>query len=210
MALLLENASISNNVYGNVISKNENRGIIIQSSSGNSILNNQLTKNNYGVLLLDSSENILKGNFVSENGLGIDFSGTNAQSNNGFQENTCTNNILVENDITQNGQGITVDSNVAGNIFYQNNFINNVQQTYSLSYNFYSSEPLNSWDNGKEGNYWSNYNGTDANNDGIGDQPLDVFQQYQQLIYGLPQNYPATSEIDHFPLMNPYLTSFKP
>jgi hypothetical protein len=35
---------------------------------------------------------------------------------------------------------------------------------------------VNKWDNGSIGNYWSNYNGTDANNDGIGESPymMDV------------------------------------
>ena len=30
------------------------------------------------------------------------------------------------------------------------------------------------WDNDKEGNYWSSYNGTDRNNDGIGDAPYTL------------------------------------
>jgi hypothetical protein len=30
---------------------------------------------------------------------------------------------------------------------------------------------VNSWDNGVEGNYWSDYHGADANRDGIGDTP---------------------------------------
>ena len=53
-------------------------------------------------------------------------------------------------------------------------------------------EPLqptpNTWDNGIEGNYWSNYTGVDANHDGIGDSPhvLD------------------TNNTDNTPLMGPF------
>jgi hypothetical protein len=39
------------------------------------------------------------------------------------------------------------------------------------------------WDNGSEGNYWSNYNGTDSNNDGIGDT-------YFIISDGVKDNYP--------------------
>ena len=35
--------------------------------------------------------------------------------------------------------------------------------------NVESSKSDNFWDNGNEGNYWSDYNGTDNNQDGIGD-----------------------------------------
>jgi hypothetical protein len=53
---------------------------------------------------------------------------------------------------------------------------------------FFWCPPLeNSWDNGGEGNYWSNYTGTDANGDGVGDTPYVI----------------GDSNIDNSPLMAP-------
>jgi hypothetical protein len=49
----------------------------------------------------------------------------------------------------------------------------------------------NFWDNGKEGNYWSSYNGTDDNRDGIGDTPYVVVE----------------NDADRYPLMQPFATS---
>jgi len=52
------------------------------------------------------------------------------------------------------------------NLIYHNNFINNIHNGGFLG--------QVSWDNGCEGNYWSNYNGTDTSTppDGIGDEYL--------------------------------------
>ena len=47
----------------------------------------------------------------------------------------------------------------------------------------------NAWDNGSQGNYWSNYTGTDNNGDGIGDTPYLVYENNQ----------------DNYPLMNPII-----
>ncbi len=50
-------------------------------------------------------------------------------------------------------------------MLYHNNFVNNSQQIQALDDGFY----FWSMDNGKEGNYWSDYYGKDANGDGIGE-----------------------------------------
>jgi parallel beta-helix repeat protein len=90
------------------------------------------------------------------------------------------NHTVVRNTIQGNTPyGIRL-SGSDNNIIYHNNFINNTNQVYSTySYN-------NTWDNGCEGNYWSNYNGTDLNGDGIGDTEL------------------PWEGVDYYPLMNLY------
>lgn len=44
------------------------------------------------------------------------------------------------------------------------------------------------WDNGEEGNYWADYNGTDANRDGVGDTPYVI----------------DGANVDNYPLMFPF------
>lgn len=48
---------------------------------------------------------------------------------------------------------------------------------------------MNSWDNGEEGNYWSDYTGEDLDGNEIGDTP-----------YLIPDKGKAT---DNYPLMKP-------
>jgi parallel beta-helix repeat protein len=72
--------------------------------------------------------------------------------------------------------------NSSYNTFYHNNFIDDeIRVHVQNSFN-------NSWDNGCEGNYWSDYKGTDLDGDGIGDTP-----------YIIDEN-----DIDNYPLMSPY------
>ena len=49
------------------------------------------------------------------------------------------------------------------NIFHHNNFVNNANQFYA------DDSANNAFDDGLEGNYWSDFVGTDTNHDGIGD-----------------------------------------
>ncbi len=66
------------------------------------------------------------------------------------------------------------------NVIHHNNFINNAPQAGVDTFH-------NTWDDGREGNYWSDYNGTDSNHDGAGDAPYVLNKE----------------NIDHHPLMKP-------
>jgi parallel beta-helix repeat protein len=117
-----------------------------------------------------TTENRLEGNAVTDNIVGVLLSGSG--------------NTIKRNYIANNKQGLffgfeQTDGSI-GNIpsdiiISQNSFINNTRQLSGCVCKEYNlSETRHSWDNGKEGNFWSDYNGTDANHDGIGDSPYIV------------------------------------
>ena len=84
------------------------------------------------------------------------------------------------------GQGVSIGSMATNNLFYHNNFVNNYM---NLMYNWNPEmSNINYWDNGTVGNYWSDYNGTDADGDGIGDTPHSI----------------CYKNVDRYPLMLPF------
>jgi hypothetical protein len=91
------------------------------------------------------------------------------------------NGITVrDNYISDNKHGLYFGETSAGNIsanvqLYGNSFVNNTKQLdgcVCIDYNL--SEAVHTWDNGSRGNFWSDYNGTDSNGDGIGDTPYEI------------------------------------
>ncbi|MFQ6086853.1 MAG: NosD domain-containing protein, partial [Candidatus Bathyarchaeia archaeon] len=74
------------------------------------------------------------------------------------------NNEVSGNTASNNLRGIELRSSSNYNMLYHNNIINNTIRAYD--------EGINTWDNGAEGNYWSDYKGEDDNGDGIGDTLL--------------------------------------
>jgi hypothetical protein len=102
-------------------------------------------------------------------------------------------NTIVGNHIENNIEGIFMGPlpdthETVYNVLYHNSFVNNTRQVYDCECTDpHTIQHLNIWDNGSEGNYWSNYNGTDADEDGIGDT-----------------SYPVSSDdVDMHPLMHP-------
>jgi len=155
-------------------------GIRLVRSSDNSISGNNITASAFlGILLCESSNNTISGKNINKNEEGIalwglsnynSISGNNITANNGSGielEWSSNNAVSGNNTIAHNRWGISLAYS-SNNIFYHNNFINNTNHAST------DDNSVNAWDNGVEGNYWSNYTGVDANGDGIGDTPYEI------------------------------------
>jgi nitrous oxidase accessory protein NosD len=80
--------------------------------------------------------------------------------------------------------------NAYNNTIYQNNFVNNAQQAFASQ-----SGVFNYWDNGKEGNYWSDFstrypNAMEIDSSGVWDTPYVI----------------NANNTDNYPLTMPYGT----
>jgi len=217
------NATISNN---NIL-KNDEFGVAFIASSNSNFTSNDISLNNkYGIYLFSSASNIFSSNNISSNqesGIWLSQSTKNLLAHNIFSNDkfgiyvtNSTYNIFTKNSIYTNIQhGIRLDysfnNTISGNdisknwirgvllyyssnnTIFHNNFINN---TVSLT-NINSTNYL---DNGIEGNYWSNYNGTDEDHDGIGDSPyvIDANNQDKYPLMGTFSDFTVIYEKDTY------------
>ncbi len=129
-------------------------------------IKNLTIKNFYIGTYLWTSNNTITGCAVSDNIVGILLSG---------DSNTITSNYIASNE-----EGIFFGVNNPGDeplniVLTHNSFVDNVVHfsgCFCVDYN--TTEAVHTWDDGEEGNYWSDYNGTDADGDGIGDTPYVI------------------------------------
>jgi len=199
--LQFNHGSSNNTISGNSITNSSGHGIILLYSSNNSIYRNDITNSSgNGIELDSSSHNSIIENTVTGNGIyGIWFvlSYNNTASSNNMTANQngvwlygSSNNTLSGNNIENNIMGIGIERYDEGyvpaenNTICHNNLIDNTHQVSTFNYGF-----VNVWDDGypSGGNYWSDYTGTDANHDGIGDTPYVI----------------DANNTDHYPLMVP-------
>ncbi|RCV64392.1 Serine protease [Methanophagales archaeon] len=135
------------NISNNIISKN-NDGIQLRFSESIRVENNTISDCNTNIGLKFSDNNWILRNTISKGKKGIMLQFSNS--------NKFANNTVQENDV-----GISVEIASKDNIICNNNMLNNTKQ---ISLSGGSSNVV-------RGNYWSDYEGTDSDNDGIGDTP---------------------------------------
>ncbi len=167
--------------------------VILGNCTGITIENQNVSENSCGIELGFSSDNIIRRNMAKSNdyyGIYLRCSTNNIIEDNILNFNTdiglrlaysSNNNTLINNTATSNYYGIFIISS-SYNLIYHNNALTNINQACDDS-------GLNIWDDGypSGGNYWSDYNGTDGNGDGIGDWP-----------------YYFDGGQDNYPLMEPW------
>lgn len=181
--------STENEIINNIISENPYCGIGTggpEGSSRNLIANNTLSHNvyagsnipGYGLDLVGSDNRIFNNNISNNtNGIVLDHANRNQLKGNTILNNTNygiwiwygSNNTFFGNTVQESGfVGLLWDDGT-GNTFHHNNFVKN---NYQVGYIWYVSV----WDDGIEGNYWSDYTGRDNNNDGIGDTAYLIYE----------------------------------
>ncbi|HIH96804.1 MAG TPA: hypothetical protein HA348_04915, partial [Thermoplasmata archaeon] len=202
-------------------------GIYLKDSSNNILINNNASKSVYGIYLKDSSNNTLINNTANSNhgdGISLWYSSSNIITNNTANLNndigislyySSNNNTVTGNNILSNAVIGIYFLDSSNNKIYLSNLINNADNVYSYnSTNIWNStEKITYQYNGSMftnylGNYWSDYNGTDDDKDGIGDSsyviPYDNNDGYP--LMELFEIYPAPTEniFDTGTSANPY------
>ena len=198
--------SYNNTINQNQITTNTEAGVMVKGTMQNvyttfpslNLTNPPFQHAN----LIDNT--VVSQNNISKNGMGMWI-------------NSRESLTIVLNNITDNiGWGMKLEGSQKDNIIHHNNFINNnaanaitqlqvciaglFKSTFNPNPNSTYIQPdiafvagdANIWNNGREGNYWSDYairypNATQAGTSGVGDTPF----------------YINENNIDHYPLMSP-------
>ncbi|MEF8873925.1 MAG: right-handed parallel beta-helix repeat-containing protein [Candidatus Thermoplasmatota archaeon] len=175
------------NAQGNVISDsvidgNGGAGIELDNSQGNTITNNSISENaKHGVYLSNGAQ----GNTISKNTV-------RGNDKTGLYMNAGDSNEITYNSFEENNKGVYIEAG-ANNMIHHNSFIDNIERQAFEAYT--GTESGDQWDDGSEGNHWSNYTGSDSDNDGIGDEPYII------------NSIAGVIEIkDNYPLMEPINT----
>ncbi len=169
--------------------------VTLVNCSGINVIGLTLKDQTQGIELAFTMDSNVTGNVIANNTNGIYLYGS---SNNTFTQNNVTDNdyaVYISGGTADFFGGPMSYSPSSGNIFYHNNFVENNQPLYDLAgaYAVNSPPSVNIWDNGAEGNYWSNYVGTDGNGDGIGDTSFIVYAKNAD-------NYPLMQAVSAAPI----------
>jgi len=211
----LDNHSSNNTIQRNNVHGSSGSGIGLDGySSYNCLAGNDIGTADEGVKLVgNSNHNIISDNHINcaENGVEIigslcnNIFGNNLRGSDAgillsdpmLKSDISVYNIISGNNITGSyryGDIFIYES--SHNSIWHNNFAHNKEQVHT-------ENAVNVWNDGypSGGNYWSGYNGTDSDYDGIGDTPYFIDENNQD-------NYPLMGMFHSFNTSYGYAVSF--
>lgn len=171
-------------IYGNNLTVDGLDPGIRVSGDGNTVARNFVDRASVGMRIV-GSDNIICANRITNSALSDFFHSSTAHSEVGLVASG--NNTIYANYVANNQWGANINEFLGTNVasLYHNNFINNAHQVAAVDRIVYG---IDNFDNGEEGNYWSDYTGKDDDSDGIGDTPYVI----------------DADRSDRYPLMAPF------
>ena len=142
-------------------------GITLNFASFNRITDCLLANNTEGIHVRFSGDNQILSNTIDGNDNAAIWL---------FASHT---NEIIGNVLTGSHMGAYLDLGSEGNLLYDNSFLDNIHNAHS--------DTPNQWDCKQIGNYWFDYDGLDADGDGIGDSPYVINSDGDQ------DNYPLVA-----------------
>ena len=117
----------------------------------------------FGILFQECEEVVAENNFIIDNATGVFMEA--------LRRATFRRNVIAENDTA-----MQMFSNSTGNLFTENNFVENISPLRLIG-----KRADTRWQAEGRGNYWSDYEGYDLDGDGIGDVPHKIQNVFQYL-----------------------------
>ena len=157
--IVLDQAA-ENIVEANAITDAETGIRLAENGNNNTVSSNTIVKAAYA-LSISGSNNEIKGNLIAQNTRGILFPET-------YGKTIVRGNSIHDNVFSDNSNHIYLNNDSQSNQMYLNTFLGG-GTTLVEDYG------KNTWTVNDQGNYWGDYQGTDANGDGIGDDQVFIY-----------------------------------